>query len=129
MVVPRDPDGDGPQGKVQPMPPRFLGEFEQMVLLAVLQLKEDANAVPILRELDARAGRTVSRGTLYKTLERMEAKGLVAWTAEEGPPERGGHPRRVFRVTGPGMQALLESREAFLRLWEGLDGAVEGAEP
>ncbi len=110
------------------MPPRFLGEFEQMVLLATLQLKESANAVSILRELDARAGRSVSRGTLYKTLERMEVKGLVAWDAEEGPPERGGHPRRLFRVTGRGIQALQESRAAFLRLWEGLDEAVGESE-
>ena len=105
------------------MPPRFLGEFEQMVLLAILQLEEGANAVSILRELDARAGRSVSRGTLYKTLERMEVKGLVVWEAEEGPPERGGHPRRLFTVTGRGVRALQETREAFQKLWEGLEGA------
>ena len=107
------------------MPPRFLGEFEQMVLLAILRLKEGANAVSILRELDARAGRAVSRGTLYKTLERMEAKGLVQWVAEDGPPERGGHPRRRFSVTGRGVRALQESREALQRLWQGLEGALE----
>lgn len=107
------------------MPPRFLGEFEQMVLLAVLRLKEGANAVSILRELDARAGRSVSRGTLYKTLERMEAKGLVQWVAEDGPPERGGHPRRLFSVTGRGVRALQESREALQKLWQGLEGALE----
>jgi hypothetical protein len=50
------------------MPPRYLGEFEQMVLLAILQLKDEGFALSILRELDLRAGRSVSRGTLYKTL-------------------------------------------------------------
>lgn len=103
------------------MTPRFLGEFEQMVLMAILQLEGGAYAVAILKELDARAGRTMSRGTLYKTLERMEAKGLVAWEAAEGTEERGGRPRRRFSVTGRGVTALQESREAFRRLAEGLE--------
>ena len=103
------------------MPPRFLGEFEQMVLMAILQQKEGARAVSILRELDARARRSVSRGTLYKTLERMEAKGLGEWEAEAGTPERGDRPGRRFCVTGRGMAALQESREAYRRLGEGLE--------
>ncbi len=107
------------------MTPRFLGEFEQMVLLAILQSKEEAYALSILEELDQRAGRSVSRGTLYKTLERLEAKGFLQWAAEDGSPERGGHPRRRFTVTSRGVTALQESREAFLKLWEGLDGVVE----
>jgi DNA-binding PadR family transcriptional regulator len=107
------------------MAPRFLGEFEQMVLLVILRLKDQAFAVSILEELDSRAGRTVSRGTLYKTLERMEAKDLLAWSAEEGSPERGGHPRRRFNVTALGVAALQESREAFQRLWDGMEGILE----
>jgi DNA-binding PadR family transcriptional regulator len=97
-----------------------------MVLLATLQLKEGAFALSIIRELESRAGRSVSRGTLYKTLERLEAKGYLTWTPEAGAPERGGHPRRRFTVTARGASALRESREAFRRLWEGLDGVVEG---
>jgi PadR family transcriptional regulator PadR len=110
------------------MTPRFLGEFEQMVLLAILQSRDEPFAVSILRELDGRAGRTVSRGTLYKTLERLTAKGLVQWTSEEGPPERGGHPRRRFSVTGRGLTALQESKTAFDRLWSGLDGMAGESE-
>lgn len=110
------------------MSPRFLGEFEQMVLLSVLRLKDDAYAVEVLRELDERVGRSVSRGTLYKTLERLEKKGLLEWEAEDGSPERGGHPRRRFRVNGRGMQVLQESREAFLKLWDGLGEITGGAE-
>lgn len=106
------------------MAPRFLGEFEQMVLMAILRLEEGAYAVAILKELDERAGRTLSRGTLYKTLERMEAKGLVEWVGEVGTEERGGRPRRRFSVTGRGVSALQESREAFRRLGEGLDGIL-----
>lgn len=110
------------------MTPRFLGEFEQMVLLAILRLEDQAYAVSILHELDERVGRSVSRGTLYKTLERMGKKGLVQWAPEEGSPERGGHPRRRFTVTGRGVSALHESRDAYLRLWDGLESTPGGGE-
>jgi PadR family transcriptional regulator PadR len=108
------------------MTPSFLGEFEQMVLLAILQLDEGAFAVSVLHELDGRAGRQVSRGALYKTLERLEEKGLVEWELESATPERGGHPRRLFRVTGAGVSALQASRDALLRLWDGLEGVLGG---
>lgn len=104
------------------MPPGpFPGEFEQMVLLAVLRLGDEAHALAILRELDEQAGRRVSRGTLYKTLDRMETKGYVAWAQEESTPERGGHPRRLFRVSPDGVELLRASRDALHRLWSGLD--------
>lgn len=102
-------------------PGEFPGEFEQMVLLAILRLEGDAHALAVLTELDEQAGRRVSRGTLYKTLDRMEAKGYVAWTVEEATPERGGHPRRLFRVTTSGVELLRTSREALVRLWTGLE--------
>jgi len=108
------------------MTSRFLGEFEQMVLLAVLQLRSEAFAVGILEELDRRVGRSVSRGALYKTLERLETKGLLTWGTEEGSPERGGHPRRLFAVSPRGIAALQEARQALTRLWEGLDSVLEG---
>ena len=101
------------------------GEFEQMVLLAVLRLGADAHALAVLGELDERAGRAVSRGALYKTLDRLEAKGLVAWDLDhEDVPERGGHPRRRFRVTPEGVRAVREARAAFARLEEGLEGLL-----
>ena len=104
------------------MPPgEFPGEFEQMVLLAILRLGDDAHALGVLDELDREAGRRVSRGTLYKTLDRMEAKGYVAWSVEDATPDRGGHPRRLFRVTSSGVELLRTSREALLRLWSGLE--------
>ena len=104
----------------------FQGEFEQMVLLAILRLGADAWALAILKELDACAGRTVSRGTLYKTLDRLEAKGLVTWSTEETTPDRGGHPRRLFAVTPAGVEALQSARDALLRLWDGLDPVLGG---
>ena len=92
-----------------------------MVLLAVLRLGEEGFALAVLKELDRTVGRRVSRGALYKTLDRMETKGYVSWSVEVTTPDRGGHPRRRFRVTLSGVSALRESRQALFRLWDGLD--------
>lgn len=100
---------------------QYLGEFEQLVLLAILQAGDDAYALAIIKQLDARANRRVDRGTLYKTLDRLEAKGLVNWTVEEATPDRGGHRRRLFTVTAAGIRVLRASREVLFNLWEGLE--------
>lgn len=102
-------------------PGAFPGELEQMILLAILRLDDEAFALSILRELDREAGRTLSRGALYKTLDRMESKGWVAWRREATGPDRGGHPRRRFAVTPAGIEVLRTSRDALERLWTGLD--------
>lgn len=102
----------------------YLGEFEQMVLLAMLQKGEEAFALAIINELDKRAERRVDRGALYKTLDRMEAKDLVRWSIEPATPERGGHRRRLFEVTPDGIQALKASRSALFNLWDGLDSVL-----
>jgi PadR family transcriptional regulator PadR len=99
----------------------FPGEFEQMVLLAILQARDEASVMAILGELDRRAGRRTDRGALYKTLDRLETKGLVDWSVEAGTPERGGHRRRRFRVRPEGLEVLRVSRRALVSLWEGLD--------
>jgi DNA-binding PadR family transcriptional regulator len=106
------------------MRPTYAGEFEQMVLLAILRLEDEAFALSVLRELDKQARRKVSRGALYKTLERLDDKGLVEWEVEETVPGRGGHPRRRFTVTAEGVRALQASRDALFRLWHGLDGVL-----
>ena len=103
------------------MPTPSLGEFEQLVLLAILQLEDEGFALAILSELDRRAGRRVSRGALYKTLERLEDKKLVEWQVEEATPGRGGHPRRRFTVTRDGVAALQRARDALFRFWRGLE--------
>jgi PadR family transcriptional regulator PadR len=102
-----------------------LGEVEQWVLLAVLRLGEKAFALDVLRELDEEAGHVVSRGSLYRTLERLEAKGLSTWELEEGSPARGGHPRRRFRVTAEGVVSLRDARSRLLHLWNGVEGVLE----
>jgi DNA-binding PadR family transcriptional regulator len=107
-------------GKGTSRGPGFLGEFEHMVLLAILQTGTNAYAVRILGELDGRAGRRTDRGALYKTLDRLEAKGFLGWAVEPGTPARGGHRRRVFSVRPEGLEALRVSREALNNLSEGL---------
>ena len=106
--------------------PQHLGEFEHVVLLAILQTRADAYALAIVRELDQRAGRNVDRGALYKTLDRLEAKGLVTWSLEETTPDRGGHRRRRFAVTNAGLEALRASREVLFQMWDGLNAVLDG---
>jgi PadR family transcriptional regulator PadR len=98
----------------------YLGEFEQIVLLAVVRLAEDAYGVPIRREIEKRAGRKVTVGALYSTLDRLEAKGyLCSWFAEP-TAERGGRSRRYFRVEQPGTEALARAKDMLDRMWKGV---------
>jgi DNA-binding PadR family transcriptional regulator len=103
----------------------YLGEFEQMVLLAVLQLGDDGYAVPIRALIQSRAKRPVARGALYTALERLEAKGCLRSRMGEPTPERGGRSRRYFTVSAEGLRALKASRAAMARLAKGLESALE----
>jgi PadR family transcriptional regulator, regulatory protein PadR len=102
-----------------------LGEFEQLVLLAVLQLGDDAYAVPVRGIIIERAGRDVARGALYTALERLEAKGLLTSRVGDPLPERGGRPRRYFSVTPQGLAMLRDARAAFANLSRGLESVLE----
>ena len=97
-----------------------LGEFEQMVLLAVLQVKDDAYGVTIHEELERRTKRKVARGAIYMTLDRLEKKGLLESWATEPTAERGGRAKRCYKVTKPALAALRASRRALVSLWDGL---------
>ena len=103
-----------------------LGEFEQMVLLAILHLRGEVYAVPIMDEIERRTGRTVDRSAVYVTLRRLEKKGLIATWMGEPTPERGGKARRCVRVEAAGLQALRESRRVLEEMWSGLDPAAGG---
>ena len=107
------------------MPDIYLGEFEQMVLLAILRLNDGAYAIPLREEIEARTRRTVARGALYTALERLEAKKCVRSRMSEPLPERGGRSRRYYTVTPAGLAALRESREAWLALWQGVESLLE----
>jgi PadR family transcriptional regulator, regulatory protein PadR len=98
-----------------------LGEFEQLVLLACLQLKDRAYTVPIIEELERRAGRSVSHASVYVTLQRLEKKGLVHSELSDPRPERGGKPRRYFSVQPAAMPQLRSARDALLNMWQGLE--------
>ncbi len=104
--------------------PGGLGEFEQLVLLAVLRLGDEALAAAIRTELEATAERRVSRGALYATLERLEGKGYLRWQAEASVPARGGVPRRRFLVTPAGLQAVRRTRAAVRALAQGLERMI-----
>lgn len=107
------------------MPPKaFLGEFEQMVLLAIAKLGSEAYGPDISGELEASAGRSVSRGALYTTFDRLRGKGLLDWSVEPGDTSRSGLPRRLFAVTPDGVAALRTSRNALLNLWDGLEDVL-----
>ena len=97
-----------------------LGEFEQLVMLAVERLGDGAYGVSIREELLARAGRSVSPGAVFTTLERLEARGLVASRYSEPTPERGGRRKRMYRLRPDGRRALTRSLDAVLRMAHGL---------
>ncbi|MGB6744688.1 MAG: PadR family transcriptional regulator [Terracidiphilus sp.] len=98
----------------------YLGEFELMILLAVIHLGDEAYGVPISRELERHRGRGVSVGSVYAALERMEAKGLVASTLGDPTPERGGKAKRYFTVTKAGLRQAHETRRVLSKLWRTL---------
>ena len=99
----------------------FLGEFEQRVLLAILRCDAKAYPIEIRKEIARTSGHEPSRGAFYTTLDRLEAKQLVRWTAVGGAAGRDGLPQRKFSVTPEGVKSLRASRKALLQLWQGLD--------
>jgi DNA-binding PadR family transcriptional regulator len=105
----------------------YLGEFELMILLAVIHLREEAYGVPISRELETHRGRSVSIGSVYAALERLESKGLVSSTLGDPTPERGGKAKRYFRVTLAGLRQVHETRRVLSRLWHSLPELKENA--
>lgn len=98
-----------------------IGEFEQLVLLAALRLGEDAFAPHIGRVLEERAGREMSRGTLYAALDRLEDRGMLVWEKEASTKGRSGARRRRFTVTAAGRKALADKREVLLSMWDGIE--------
>ncbi|HEV2175314.1 MAG TPA: helix-turn-helix transcriptional regulator [Nitrospira sp.] len=106
--------------------PSSLGEFEQIVLLAILRLGENAYGVTILAAIAACTGRRPSSGALYTTLDRLEEKGLVQSRMGDPTPQRGGRAKRLMKVTKKGRVAVTKAQRSYQSLLQGL-GLLGGA--
>lgn len=98
-----------------------LGDLEQLILLAILRLGDDAYGATIRAELSNRAGRAIAPGALYTALERLETKGLVTSRMGDPTPQRGGRAKRYVKVSSAGLRALKRARQAYERMLDGLD--------
>jgi len=98
----------------------LLGEFEQVVLLAILRAGDNAYGVTVRAEIEACTDRAPTSGALYTTLDRLEEKGLVTSKFGEPTPQRGGRAKRYFTVTGTGMAAIRRAQRSYQRLVKGL---------
>ena len=107
------------------MTPRSgLGEFEQLVLLAVLARGNECSAMEIAEELEGRGGRSVSRGALYSTMERLKKKDLLNWRIDESDIAPSGHPRRHFTITSGGIRVLRDARATLNSFWDAAGEAL-----
>jgi DNA-binding PadR family transcriptional regulator len=97
-----------------------LGEFEQLVLLALVRLGDEAYGISIHNELLRRARRDVTVAAVYKTLERLEDKGLAASWVGEPTAERGGRRKKYFRIQPAGRRALTHALASLRRMTDGL---------
>ena len=107
------------------IPPTRLGELEQLVLLALLRLGDQAYGVAVQREISARARRRLSFATIYTTLSRLEAKGLIAARLGEATAERGGRRKTYYSVSRGGRQAVTDSLRTLRTMTAGLGAAWE----
>lgn len=106
----------------------WLGEFEQVVLLAVLRLGTNAYGFGVQQEIKQQTGRECSIGAIYTTLDRMERKGFVSsWTGEP-TPERGGRAKKYFKVEGAGQLALRHSYAVTTAMVAGLEPLLGGGQ-
>ncbi|MDB4874891.1 MAG: transcriptional regulator PadR family protein [Gemmatimonadetes bacterium] len=103
----------------------MLGELEQVVLLAVLRVGKDAYGVPVHDEIQTRAGRDLTLGTIYKTLTRLEDKGLVVSHIGEPTAARGGRRTRCYVVTAAGKRSLAATFKTLRHMAAGLDVGLE----
>jgi DNA-binding PadR family transcriptional regulator len=96
------------------------GEFEQVVLLAILRLDDNAYGVTIRKEIRECTGRNAAPGALYNTLDRLEEKGMVQSRMGDSSPERGGRAKRLFTVTSQGIEAVSNAQRGYRRLMDRL---------
>lgn len=103
-----------------------LGGFEKLLLLAVLQLGDDAYGAAVFEELERRTGRSSSPGAVYVTLRRLEKRGLLSSRTGPATPVRGGRPKKLYRIRPEGLEALRAARREWDAMASGLEGVLEG---
>jgi len=106
---------------MSPMSAVALGDFEQLVLLALVRLGPDAYGATVRREIEEHAGREISISAVYTTLERLEQKGLVRSHIGEPTPERGGRRRRHFELLPLGARSLRDAYRALTGMTAGIE--------
>jgi len=99
---------------------RFLTDYELMIMLAILRLRNDGYGVTITRELEQTAGRQTTLAAVYLALDRLERQGPVTSALGEATPERGGRAKKYFKVTSKGLHAVRATQRAFIALWSGI---------
>ena len=105
-----------------------IGEFELLVLLSILRQSAGAYANRIREDLEENAHRRVTRGALYRTIDRLTEKGLLEWDLEPSDtPDRGGHPMRRLKVTRAGLAAVREARDVLVTFFDGVGPALDKA--
>ena len=102
-------------------PPPVLGEFEQIVMLALLRLGADAYGAAVCAEIEKRSGRGVSMSAVHTTLERLEQKGLVKSRLGEPTPQRGGKRKRYYEMAPLGLRALQASYRSLKSMADGIE--------
>jgi PadR family transcriptional regulator PadR len=98
----------------------YLGNFDLMLLLALLRLGDDAYGVTIAQELEQQTDREVVVASVYARLERLQERGLVASRLGEATPERGGRAKRYFRITESGITEVRDAQRSLMNMWKGL---------
>src|SRR5262245_59545625 len=101
-----------------------IGEFEQLILLALVRLNDEAYGVSVRREIETRTGREISPGALYTALDRLEKRGLVASRLGEPTPERGGKRKRLYTLQPAGERALARVYESIRLMASGIGGRL-----
>ena len=103
---------------------RHLGEFEQLLMFALLELETDAHGVTLRRAIADRTGRQVSPGAVYTAMERLESRGFVVSRVGDATPARGGRRRKYYDLEPEGAEALQRSYETLTRMADGLESRL-----
>jgi len=107
--------------------PKTLGEFEHLLLLAIVRQGDDISGSVVTEELTRKTGREPARGTMYVTLDRLERKGYLNSTMGDSTPERGGKAKRLYSITPAGLEVLKRSGQALQAMWQGYESLLEDA--